>query len=373
MLYIFNSAFRRLYTTNTLNTIYLPNGYNNEYRYRSSGEPLHVPADTRKKVLKLRKGTEAIICFIDRFAAGGYVYHPIRRGTYLTSRENDEYLYLDLKLGEFLYPQDSLAFSAELFRALTVKNIPRLTGGDPENRNDGSYVILTDSEVKPDGGYKNGEQAWTALVERLSDVRAFASNPLQEPVFIRLDVYGPSDLTRQAPVVVRKGEASYKFRRNKNYRLRLTYRFPAQRTDQSAKVQAEITLGDSLRSQGTTTVSVDSRANSVLHPFIAERYAEDDTGVIQLSPVDVAGKPPILIADGTVRYHMTESFLFWPVVVVALLVSSVAGTFIGMDLSKVASLTVRSIFSVAWPKFTASIIQTCALLAVFRMMGKKIL
>ncbi len=34
MIYLFNSAFRALYRANVLNTLFLPEGYTNEYRYR---------------------------------------------------------------------------------------------------------------------------------------------------------------------------------------------------------------------------------------------------------------------------------------------------------------------------------------------------
>ena len=46
MLYVFNSAYRPLYTKNILNTLFLPYDWTNEYRYRHGQDSSNVGPET---------------------------------------------------------------------------------------------------------------------------------------------------------------------------------------------------------------------------------------------------------------------------------------------------------------------------------------
>jgi len=370
VLYLFNSGFRPLYVRNVLNTLFLPEGCTNEYRYRYVGEPRHVPPAVYSKLPELRSGMECVLCFIDRFGATGYNYHPLRLGAYLSNREANGYLYFRIQLGTLLYPRDLAAFKHHLLEVLDPLGLPKLTANDPENASDGSYAILAESIFRQADEYLKDDAAWTAAVEDLSKTRALSTNSEQSPIFIRIDVHQPSTDSKRIAPVLRDGASIYQLEKDKSHELSLTYRFPRQRTDQGARARVEIKLGDNLR--GQTSFSIDSHANSVLAPFSSKRYMEDSSGSITLSPVDESGQPSLLISDSSLRYEIRESTAFWLQMAGALLMFSLAGAFIGVDFSKLCPFSVQAFFSAAWPKLIAGLIQTAALFWVFRLIGKKV-
>src|ERR1700756_600717 len=104
MLYLFNSAYRPLYLRNVMNTLYLPKGYGNEYRYKFTAPFPNISEDVRAAMSHLTKRSDCLVTFIDRYAPGGYQYHPLRRAKFLAYREEGQYAYFKVALQEFLSP-----------------------------------------------------------------------------------------------------------------------------------------------------------------------------------------------------------------------------------------------------------------------------
>jgi hypothetical protein len=373
VLYLFNSAFRPLYVKNVLNTLFLPEGHTNEYRYRYRGEPRYITAATYGKLASLEAGTECLVCFIDRFGAGGYDYHPLRLGKYLSRREANDYLYFRIQLGAFLYPRNQAAFKQQLLQALGPLELPTLTNNNPENTGDGAYAILADSIFGQSDEYMTGDAAWTEAVENLSKTRALATNADQSPLFFRVDVHQRSTHNKLIRPIIQNEASMYEFEKDKNYELSLTYRFPRQRIEPAARAQAAISWGQSLRPPGTTSINVDSHANSLLLSFGSRRYVEENLGAISISPVNESGQPGLLMSDYVIQYRIRESTGFWFQTIGALLAFSLAGAFIGVDFSKLSPFSASALFTAAWPKLIAGVIQTGALYWVFRLFGKKLL
>lgn len=273
MMYLFNSGYRPLYVKNVLNTIFLPSGYTNEYRYRYKGDPRHVPPAMYDQFTTLVQGTECVVCFIDRFAAQGYNYHPLRRGTYVSRREESDYIFIRVRLGDFIYPRNLSTFRQHIVQALGTAGLPALTGGDPESTNDGAYVIKCQSIFGQRDDYLSDDGAWTAAVRDLSGTRALASTPEQSPVFLRADIRQSATPGKRINPILRDNSARYELKKGNSCELLLTYRFPRQRTDQSARAQLEIKFGDNLRPLGNTLINIDSHANSIITPFSFKRSA----------------------------------------------------------------------------------------------------
>jgi len=80
MIYLFNSAYRPLYTRNILNTIFIPPGGINEYRYSVRGNDIHIAPGSCSEFKNAPAGIPIVIIFIDRFGRSGYEYHPLRKG-----------------------------------------------------------------------------------------------------------------------------------------------------------------------------------------------------------------------------------------------------------------------------------------------------
>jgi hypothetical protein len=259
----------------------------------------------------------------------------------LSYREAGGSVYFRIQLEAFLYPRDLAAFGQHLRQALAPSGLPQLTAGNPENTNDGVYAISADSIFGQVNEYLWSDEAWAAAVENLSDARALGTNAEQSPVFMKVDVFPRSASPKRLPPVIRDDASIYVLKRGKPYELSVTYRFPRQRVDQAARGRAEINLGDNLRLVGNTSIGIDSYTNSVLIPFISARETEDASGSITLSALDDSNQPKLLMPDSSLLYNIGESTAFWLQIIVAGLLFSIAGAFIGLDFSKIAPLSVQ--------------------------------
>jgi hypothetical protein len=370
MLYLFNSATRPLYAVNVLNTLLLPAGFTNEYRYRYTGDPRYIAPEMYSSLPSLKPGTECAIIFIDRYASGDYAFHPLRRASYVLHREINELAHFRVQMGEFVYPKDPATFSRQIVQALGPRGLPTLKEENPENERDGYYVIESESIFSPADQYRTGESAWNAAVESLSRMRSFETNPEQAPIFARVDVQGPHGKT-VAPVL-RDGSAHWPLNKDEPYNLVLAYRYPRQLSDATAEACCTVTFGDNLRPQSATVV-VNSHANSVLVAFQAKRYVDDVAGSVRLSAQDQPGQPRTMLADAELPYELQDSKLFWLQLVCAFLLLSVLGAFLGTDLSKVRPLTLAGVLAaLTWPKIALGFAQALVLYWLFRLIGSKV-
>jgi hypothetical protein len=367
---VFNSGYRPLYTKNVLNTLYLPHGWTNEYRYRYAGASSNIEPATYSSLAAIQRGTECVVIFIDRFANTGYRYHPLRLGEYLQHRIENEYVYFRIRVRDFIYPIDTNVFNDSIVQALGTQGLPILTNHDPENAHDGYYALQSDSIFSSRDAFHIGDLAWGDAVQNLSTTRALATNAAQAPVFLRLQIVESGKERRYEPRS--KGvSALYEFKKNRSYDAVLTYRYPRQRLDHTSRAGFQLKLGENLR-PNEASVSVDSHANSVEVRFVSKRYVDDDTGNIQLEPKVEASQPELLLPNSSLTYQITESKGFWLQLTVALLLLSIVGAVLGLDFSKIQPLTAANLLSAARPKLFLGAIQTAILFWVFRLIGKKI-
>src|ERR1700692_619398 len=133
MLYLFNSAFRPLYLKNVLNTLYLPAGRTKEYRSKYAGEPRYIAPSLYSALPDLKPETECTVIFIDRFAAGGYSYHPIRLASYVLNRDENEYIHFRVRLSRFIYPRNLDAFKKDLLQELGPLGVPSIAKGNQDS------------------------------------------------------------------------------------------------------------------------------------------------------------------------------------------------------------------------------------------------
>lgn len=372
MLYLFNSAFRPLYVRNVLNTLYLPVGCTNEYRYRHVGEPRYIAPSLYSALPDLKVGTECVVIFIDRFANGGYAYHPLRLADYVLYRDENEYIHFRVRLGQFIYARNLNDFRRTLLQELGPLGIPSLAGGNPESTRDGNYAIQANGIFGHLDDYQRDGEAWNSVVENLSRTTALSSTDKQEPIFLKIHIQEGSKKKRTVTPALVDGAGSYHLTKNKRYELVATYRFPHQRKDQKATAKLNIAFGEGLRALSNPSINVDSHANSVSFPFVSKRYIEDNSGSLSISPVAEEGKPDPLLANSSLQYELDDSVRFWIQIVIALLLFSVIGTLIGTDFSKVEPFTYRALLHAAKQKLLLGVGQTAILFWMFRLIGKKV-
>jgi hypothetical protein len=373
MIYLFNSAYRALYRTNVLNTLFLPEGYTNEYRYKVQGTPTHIAPESYSSLKNAKQGESSVIIYIDRFGTSGYVFHPLRLAKFVISRELNEYLHFRVQLDNFIYPRDILAFNNQIRISLATAGLPKLIDNDPENSNDGYYAILAGSIFDHADDFYFGERAWVNSIESLSETRAFTSTMNDQVIFIRADLKAQSAQEVIEPQL-RKDSAFFRLLKGTNYEVVLTYRYSLQRVNQSAKAKVDIELDDNLRSLGSKFINIDSHANSVVFPFATKKHLEDnESGMGFTFTVPGNDEAKILGPDRSLQFQIKESKAFWVQVIAALLLFSMLGSLIGVDFSKIEPMTIIGILSAVWPKLIMGIVQTLILYWLFRLIGKKVL
>ncbi|GAB4124809.1 MAG: hypothetical protein Tsb0027_23480 [Wenzhouxiangellaceae bacterium] len=242
MLYLFNSGYRSIYVRNVLNTLFVPRAGTNEYRYRfrssaGSTDAINISTGSLDRIKGLHVGSKAVIVFVDRFSSGGYTYHPLRMAKFVTTREDNDYLFFRVQLEDYVYPRDIDDFNHHFRQHMHPKGIVQLIDNDPFNSNDGWYAVVDDSLFSRQDDFKTGNDAWIAAVENIQACAAFQEyppvrnsdklTPKRKPndyIFMRCEFN--DNAGRSLSPQLRKNRAVFELVRGKNYKLNLSYRYP---------------------------------------------------------------------------------------------------------------------------------------------------
>lgn len=379
MIYLFNSAYRSLYTTNVLNTLFLPVGCTNEYRYRHSGTgSIHINPDSFNNFLNTESGIPVCIIFIDRFSKDGYTYHPLRLGNLVSVKDQDSRLYFKVALGQFVFPRSFDLFNQELIELLGEAGLPKLTGEDPLETSDGFYAIQGGNLIQGDN-FSFGDEAWGETVDRIRLTRAFRNYsddeeraeenvPSREAVFLQAKIIDKQGNEISGKTI--NGNGLLRINNTSNYQLRLTYRYPSQLDDPGCEASMEIVIGENLKSQGKTLISLDSYNNSIDIPFSTKKNLEEwnDSIGFKFTPSNKFAK--ILSHEKSLDFKFGESTTFWVMTI-----------FFGFLYLFTGALTAPDPFT--WkefllgpfhnlPVFGASLLNGISLYIILRFLGKNI-
>jgi hypothetical protein len=385
MIYLFNSAYRRLYIRNVLNTLFLPPGSTNEYRYRVQGDgAIHIAPDSYNELRNTQVDHPIVIIFIDRFSTSGYSYHPLRIGKFVQTREEGDRLFFRVRLYDYIYPRDKQVFNTRIVDTLGPLGLPKLTNNDPSNTNDGYYAIKAGSIFSEDAHFVRGDDAWVSIIDQLCNTAAFSraaelrrllpgdeGKEAHEFIFAKCSVIAKGTDDTELSPRLQNNESVFNIVRGRQHKLRLTYRYPTQLEDTMSEATIEAEFGENLRPTGGTRVSVNSYSNSVDLPFTTKRVIEDYEDGIRFQFKPTNENRALIAPDTRLLVHIGESRLFWPQVIVGLLLFTVLGTIVGADFSDISPLTFCTVTQVLWPKFLASFFQALALLWLFRLVGTK--
>ena len=260
MLYLFNSAFRPQYRVNVLNTLYLPVGSVNRYRYNIAD---HVDDSANPAKLK----HQALIVFIDRHYYDPamnqmFRFHPLRTATLLETESDAGYMHYYVQLGDFVYPSDINRFQSRFREALGAK-VPHLPGNDPNERAHGAFAVDA-SETSVMMQY--GDLGWTNLIQALSNAPDFNTAPNDRVVFAKTRLSREGETDALEPKV--KGKNFYfQLIRGKSYELRVSYNFPANSIDPAASAALNIESGDNTRAVGRDNFPIATVSNNENYRF----------------------------------------------------------------------------------------------------------
>ncbi len=368
MIYIFNSAYRPLFVNNMLNTLFLPDGWINEYRYRLGQ---NIDEAIRER---LEKGADVAVIFVDRYAEKGYQYHPVRLGKLISTYTQADQVFIRLRLKEFIYPKDRTGFQQELKAELQESNIPHLTNGDRQNEKDGKYVAHYKSIFDRKANYLFHGDAWVKCVDALSERNEFKSIPERQYIFAKVSICEHHGTQKTLSPAVKENDVYYELNRNQTYDLRLNYRYPIQKYDKSKTSALSIVLDETTKALSSTKINIDSLSNSTIFTFLVKKYPEETKGTINLSyqQAELEGQNTVLGPDRALPFRVVERKSFWPFLILAIVVYVVSNVVIGTNLPESVDWTIQNIWKYSYLKIIFAIFQTGAVCGFIWLLGKKI-
>jgi hypothetical protein len=376
MLYLFNSAYRVLYLRNVMNTLFIPVGGTNQYRYRfrgSSGDSDYININklSYDELVTYARGSTVCIIFVDRFSPGGYTYHPLRLALFIKTSENNDYLHFHVQLDKFIYPRDSVTFNQDFRDHLHKFGVPKLTNNDPKSSNDGYYAVIADSLFSHTDDFFSSKDSWTHSVRALESCSAFTADSKKEFVFVRCTLHDADKGSIVEPYLL-NNTAIYHLTKATKYKLDLPYRYPAQVTETSATATLECKLGDNLKALPDQEINIDSCNNNPPYYFTTKRYIEDNADAISFKFATNREGVEVIGTDAKLEVRISESRWFWLQIAIAVLLFSILSVVIGADLSSIQTKTLDGLFGALWPKWIASLFQAIVLFWLFKLVGKKL-
>jgi hypothetical protein len=359
MIYLFNSGFYPLHRVNLLNTLFLPLGTCNDYRY--SKDHLDPALFANPSIVK--RHDDCIVVFIDRYGEQGYEFAPIRRAHLLQVHKDADHLYFRVILSDYEFPVDLPAFNSDISKSLRMHGLPQLTAANTTETEDGRYAIIMDGFCTEKGAFHTGDTAWAKAVDDLVGRQAFADASI-DPVFVKCRVISGNKAANPRRIF---DPARFRFVPGREYSLEFSYRHPRQKGRTGGGTVIQIHSTDNLKWGDDQALPVDSFANLVTRRFTPKRYAEDLTGSLSLCKPDAG----FLIPEAAIGFVLRESFATWVFIVLALSVFSIASVLIGIDTSRLKPPYLSDLLSNYWVKLAGAALQTVALFVLFRLIGKK--
>jgi len=383
MLYLFNSGYRPKYVKNVLDTLFIPHGGTNEYRYRykvSQGctDVVNINPESLEKFCELPKKTEAAVIFIDRFASGGYQYHPLRMASSVLQRKSTDYLFFRMQLNDFVYPRDIIAFNKNFELLMHPKGVAKLTDNEPKGRHDGWYAMFEDDLFAQTADFMFGTSAWTSCVNQLHQCFSFSSKEEVNAsgvekenhyVFMRCDLRRNSKKTVTPSLI--DNQAKFDLIKGGRYELELSYLYPKQLNDTDSKAILTVDLGDNLNQLGADDIDIDSFINSVPYHFSTKRNLEDYFDAICFNFKSAEEGVEIHGPGWQIPVRFRSSGWFWISIVLILILYGVLSVVIDADFSNIDPLTLCSALDALWINGIASVVQAFVLLWVFYLVGKR--
>ena len=369
-LYVFNSGRRDRYIANALNTLFLPLGATNTYRYQAFGDRVNIAAGDVQAFLSLPKGTDAAVIFIDRYTATGYKYYPIRRCRLVSCARHEGRLFFTLALDDFCWPHTPDVFSHRFFAQLSNAGIPRLTNNNPENVNDGNYAVLGPSAFDDPQLFLAGDVAWETMTSALSTTRALGSTDHEHVLFARVQLRKSGSSEPLSPSLSSDDVAHYPIGRGRSCALHLNYRFPAQDLPAPGRASVVLRPSQNIFPLASNTVRVDSIADHALISLTGRKYAEDNYGVLDFDYPAAGGSTTTVISpDASIRFDVNDSWQFWIVLVIVIALFAAGSLLLGMKAPD-SWAEVKKQFS--WWLALGAFLHAVALFVITRWVGKKV-
>lgn len=202
MIYLFNSACKPSYYQNVYCLLGMPSGARREMRYTIGQNA--PPVDTDSKY----RGKHCTICYVDRFADGGYKFFPFRMGTVKKISRSHGRVYYEIELGDHCHSESPDDFTSRFYSK--IDDAPTLVVGAPESNEDGIYCVSGSSFSDL---VKTEQDSWSKAVDQILETKCFSG---AVPAFFLTEVIGDSGS-------VKADNLGLKLKADTDYTITVTY------------------------------------------------------------------------------------------------------------------------------------------------------
>lgn len=314
MVYLFNSAYRGTYRKNVLNTLYLPNGLTNKYRYKI-GQSVESDFDQ-----KISNNERVIIIFIDRFHESGYYYYPLRLGKLQSIEKDGDYYFIYIIMDDLFHPKDISNFQ-EILKTSLSQEYPKADMNDRKNPHDGLYAFI-DKDLKIDNdNYLYGSEAWTKAVDNISETDAFTNSENENILFLKANIDNTSISSNGIELT-----------ENVKYKLAITSRFPQNKNGKSP-------YSSLLIDEPNKLLSISSGKNMIINTFadhfivsFVPKYMRDinDSEIILKT---TNNNISTLLPDIPLKIHIKHSFKKSILIIILFILFAICSFVLSTDIS----------------------------------------
>jgi hypothetical protein len=364
MLYLFNSSYDPLYQRNLLNTLFLPYGATNEYRYTMSDNRTNIQP-TIPEISSNLKGEDITISFIDRCATSpngtpSYKYYPIRRARFIRGMKDNDRYYILLQLLEYIFPAEVQTTSDSI--ANSLQGVAKLTNGNPLEKNDG-YYFLHANNIFGDLKFEQGNSAWSKSVATIANSRLFTSTPNNRYIFARAEIHEYENENKTLNGKIGRNIRAYsRISKQKTYSLAITYDFPFLIQNHVTDTYLKMEASDNIYTLSNQKVELNSHSNRTEFNFEPKSDCADKNSNFKPTFYSTTAGVQIVAPDANLPLSIKESKSFWVQVILALLIFGLSSLF--KDLFSNAALYWNIAFT---------ILQTGSVAWLWLVTGKKIL
>jgi len=241
MIYLFNSACKHSYFANVYRLVGKPAGIRQELRYTEGQNS--PPVETDRKFLR----SVCTICYVDRYAEGGYRFYPFRRGKIRAISRTQGRVYYEVELGRHCHAASPEDFTRKFYSEVDAG--PTLVESNPESSDDGIYCV---EGPDLDDQVMCMEDSWARSVDQIYGTFAFRFGA---PAFFLTEIMRKN----KAPPA---DELGLKLKANAEYRLTVIYRLINER-DVTSKRRICVRIGSEINHE----YSLDSRSDRIRLPI----------------------------------------------------------------------------------------------------------
>lgn len=226
MIFLFNTSYKRRYLEEIFAALHFPYGMVNEFQYPAKAEASYVDDSIKQNC---EAGENVIISFVDRDADNMPVYLPVRKGELVSVQQEDDRIYINVKLTDYCHAIDEILYSNYIEQNFNTKVYHK------ENSSEWKGFLAIGKDININPLIRVTADSWITTVKRLSERKIFSDN---YSIFTKIRIADEAD--KELKVVKRGDSYGYLLKSERKYKVKLSYYIHEYNNNSMTKIHAAI-------------------------------------------------------------------------------------------------------------------------------------